>query len=139
MRERFGAMSRLARWVLTFTAAGMLSLVAFVAALLWLPAIGSPSGDALRYSLMRQAGGSMALGDSYDCERPAPEIRICEVPDVSNSGFGRYRVRMEGKRCWHARKMSGNRWEEGSPPLKLRVSGCVEFRDQVRLFERASS
>jgi hypothetical protein len=139
MRERFGAMSRLARGVLTFTAAGTLLLVAFVAALIWLPAIGSPSGDALRYSLMRQAGGSMAFGDVYDCERLAAEIRICEVPDVSNSGFGRYRLRMEGKRCWHARKMSGNRSEEGSPPLKLRVSGCVQFRDQVVLFERALS
>jgi hypothetical protein len=58
MRERWREMSRLGRAVLTFTVAGTLFWIAFVPALLWLPAIGGPSGDALRYSLMRRAGGA---------------------------------------------------------------------------------
>jgi hypothetical protein len=129
-------MSRLGRALVTLTAAVTVWCVLFIAALLWLPAIGSPSGDSLRYSLMRKAGGSMLMGDLYGCEKRSSGMRICEVPDIQNSGVARYRVRLDG-RCWHARKISPDKWEEQSSPMKRHVSDCVQFRDQVRLFERA--
>jgi hypothetical protein len=135
MREGWREMSRLGRAVLTFTAAVTVSGVLFIAALLWLPAIGSPSDDSLRYSLMRKAGGSMLMGDFYTCEKRQSGMRVCEVPDIQNSGFARYRVQTDG-RCWHARKVSPDNWEDQSQPMKRHVSGCVQFRDQVRLFER---
>jgi hypothetical protein len=42
---------------------------------------------------------------------------------------------MDG-RCWHARKITPDNREDQVPPMKRRLSGCVQFRDQVRLFER---
>ena len=134
MRERWKEMSRLGRAVLTVTAAGTLSLIALAAAFLWLPAIGSPSEDALQYSLTRKAGGSLLSAGVYHCEQGPKPVRLCDVSDAHSSDKGRYRVRMDGSRCWHARKVSPNSWEEGPPYLKRRVSGCVKWRDQVRLF-----
>jgi hypothetical protein len=135
MREWWRETSRLARAALTFAATVTASVALFIAALLWLPAIGSPSGDSLRYSLMRGAGGSLLMGDLYACEERPSGMRICEVPDAQNSGFARYRVRLDG-RCWHARKVSPDRWEEQVVPMRRNLSGCVQFRDQVRLVER---
>jgi hypothetical protein len=128
-------MSRLGRAVMTFTAAVLVFWVGFVAAFMWLPAIGSPSEDALQYSLSRRAGGGVLMATIYGCERRAPELQICEVPDANGSGSATYRVRLDG-RCWDAHKISPNHREEGPPFLARRVSGCVEFRDQVRLFDR---
>jgi hypothetical protein len=136
MRERWKEMSRLGRAVLTFTAAGSVSLALLVAAFFLLPAIGSPSGDALQYSLTRNAGGSLVLGGVYDCERRSSAIQVCDISDAHNSGKGRYRVRMDGRRCYHARKFSPDAWEEGPPHLEHRVSGCVKWRDQLRLMDR---
>jgi len=127
-------MSRLGRAVLIFTFSTMAAWAVLIAALLWLPAIGTPSGDALRHSLEGQTGG-YSLGDLYGCERRAEGIRVCEVLDAGGSGSVSYRVRMDG-RCWLAHKTSSEKYEE-PPPLERRVSGCVEFRDQARLFERA--
>ena len=135
MREGWHGMSRLGRALVRLAAPVVVSGVLFTAALLWLPAIGSPSDDSLRYSLMRKAGGSMLMGDSYECEERPAGMRICEVPDLQNSSSARYRVRMDG-RCWHARKISPDNREDQVPPMKRRVSGCVQFRDQARLFER---
>ena len=84
MRERWRGMSRLGRAVLTFTAVGAGSLVLLVAAFLWLPAVGSPSGDALQYSLTRNAGGSLLLGGTYECEEQASGTQICKVQEASN-------------------------------------------------------
>ena len=135
MRERWGEMSRLGRAVLTFTAAGAASLVLLLAALLFLPALGAPSDEALTYSLTHKAGGSVFLGVSGCQERPSG-VQICNVSDTSNSGYGRYQVRMDGRRCYHARKTSPDSWEEGGPHLKREVSGCVKWRDQVRIMDR---
>ena len=135
MRKRWGQMSRLGRAVLTFTAAGTASLVLLLAAFLFLPAIGAPSDEALAYSLTQEAGGSVLLGVSGCQERPAG-VQICNVSDTSNSGSGRYRVRMDGGRCYHARKTSPDSWEEGGPHLKREVNGCVRWRDQVRIMDR---
>jgi hypothetical protein len=134
MRERWREMSRLGRAVLTFTAAGTASLLLLFAAFLFLPAIGTPSDEALAYSLTRNADGSV-LGVSGCQERPAG-VQICNVSDTSNSGSGRYRVRMDGRRCYHARKTSPDSWEESRPHLKREVSGCVQWRDQVRVMDR---
>ena len=136
MRTRWREMSWPLRAVLGFTAAGIASLVLLAVSFLWLPAIGSPSSRALQYSLTRNAGGSLLLGGGlYDCRRRPSAVWICEVPDISNSGTARYRVLMHGRRCWHARKVSPDKWEEG-PPLERHVSGCVKWRDQVRLMDR---
>ena len=112
-------MSRLGRTVLTFTAAGTASLVLLLAAFLFLPAIGAPSDEALAYSLTQEAGGSVLLGVSGCQERPAG-VQICNVSDTSNSGSGRYRVRMDGGRCYHARKTSPDRLGGGRPPPQAR-------------------
>jgi hypothetical protein len=136
MRQRWREVPLWGRAWLTFTAAAGLSIVLFIAALIWLPAIGSPSDDSVRYSLMRRAGGSMLTGDLFECQPRSAAVRVCDVPDIQNSGVATYRVLMEG-RCWRARKVSPDAREEQIPPMKRRVSGCVEFRDQVRLFERA--
>jgi hypothetical protein len=136
MRERWREMSRLGRAVLTFTAAGAAAVILLVTAFLWLPAIGAPSDDALQYSLTRNAGGSLILGAAGDCELRPSRVGICEVSDAHSSGSGRYRVRLEGRRCYDARKVSPNRWEEGPPYLKERVIGCVKWRDQVRLMNQ---
>jgi membrane protein implicated in regulation of membrane protease activity len=136
MRERWKGMSRLARAVLIFTFGTSALLAAFAAALLWLPAIGSPSDDALHYSLSRRAGGGVLMASAYECERRTSDVRVCVVSDANGSGSGTYRVDLDG-RCWQARKVTPNHYEEGPPYLKRRVSGCVGFRDQVRLVERA--
>jgi len=98
-------------------------------AFLFLPAIGPVSGDALSYSVTRKLGGSVTLGVS-PC-RDRGDVLICEVPDASNSGSATYRVRRDG-RCWKALKVRPG--EE--VPLPKRSSGCVRFRDQLRLFDR---
>jgi hypothetical protein len=135
MRERWKEMSRLGRAVLAFTGATTLSLVLLILAFFLLPAIGSPSGDALQYSLTRNAGGSLLFSGVYDCEQRSPSIRVCDVSDAHSSDKGRYRVRMDGRRCYHARKISPDAWEEGPPYLEHRVSGCVKWRDQLRLMD----
>jgi hypothetical protein len=127
-------MSRLARGVLIFTLSTIAAWAIFIAALLWLPAIGTPSGDAVRHSLDSRTGGGYGL--AHACKERSFGVRICDVSDLQGSGGAIYRVRMDG-RCWQARKISPRRSEEGSPWLKRQVSGCVEFSDQVRLFERA--
>jgi len=127
-------MSRLGRGVLIFTFSVTAGWVLLIAAMLWLPAIGTPSGDALRHSLEGRTGG-YGLGDLYGCEQRADGIHACEVLDSGGSSTVKYRVRMDG-RCWHARKTSSETYEE-PPRLERRLSGCVEFGDQVRLYERA--
>jgi hypothetical protein len=128
-------MSRLARGVLIFTAAGALAIAALPAAFFWLPAIGTPSNDALQYSLARTVGSDLVV-NIYDCRERSESVRVCEVSDASGSGFARYRVRMDGRRCWRAVKTTSNRYEEGSDYLDLRAHGCVGFREQIRLFDR---
>lgn len=127
-------MSRLGRAVLIFTFSTMAAWAIFIAALLWLPAIGTPSGEAVRHSLDSRTGGGYGLTNS--CKERIAGVRIGDISDLQGSGSATYRVRMAG-RCWQARKISPRRSEEGPPWLKRRVSGCVEFSDQVRLFERA--
>jgi hypothetical protein len=90
---------------------------------------GPISGEALNYSVTRQVGGSVALGVP-EC-RDRQDVWVCEVPDASNSGSATYRVRRDG-RCWTAQKLAAD--EE--IPLPPRASGCLSFRDQLRLFDR---
>jgi hypothetical protein len=91
--------------------------------------VGPVSGSALNYSVTRQVGGSVALGVP-EC-RDRQGVWVCEVPDASNSGSATYRVRRDG-RCWTALRIrSGAEF-----PLPRRASGCLSFRDQLRLFDR---
>jgi hypothetical protein len=128
-------MSRLGRGVLTFTAVGAVALATLAAAFLWLPAVGSPSGGALQHSVTRHVGGSLLFSDIFDCHARSSSISRCDISDASGSGVATYRVRTEG-RCWEAVKVSSHTQEEGRPFLKQRDSGCVRWRDQVRLITR---
>jgi membrane protein implicated in regulation of membrane protease activity len=136
MREWWRETTGLARALVASAAAIVVAGVLLIAAWLWLPAIGSPSGDAVRYSITREVGGSTSAVGLHTCETRTSGLLVCEVADVSSSGFARYRVRLDG-RCWRARKVSPDHWEEQIKPMKRRASGCVEFRDQLRFYERA--
>jgi hypothetical protein len=102
-----------------------------IAAFLWLPAIGDPSPEALQYSVAREVGANMAFeGDT--CRRVEPFRWRCGVLDRQASGTVVYRVTLDG-RCWQAVKRRNG--EEGKP-LAKRASGCVRWRDQLRLYQR---
>ena len=135
MHKRFKEMSKLARGVLIVAAVGALGIAALPAAFFWLPAIGGPSNDALQYSVAREVGGGL-LVNIFECQDRSASVRICEVSDASGSGSARYRVQMEGRRCWHALKITPNTYEESRPYLDRRATGCVGFRDQIRFFDR---
>jgi hypothetical protein len=117
----------------------VLGALAIVAALIggfvWLPAIGQPSPQALEYSLTRAADGSLG-GFAPGCDERGRDQWRCHVSDSHGSGSGTYRLRMDGRRCWRARKVSPNNHEEGPPFLPRRTSGCVMWRDQLRLYSR---
>ncbi len=108
----------------------LLVLALPVLAFSFLPAVGSPSAQALNYSVTREVDGSVTLGVSA-CDR-GQDVWVCEVYDESNSGSATYRVRLDGS-CWTAVKTGGFGEEV---PLPQRASGCVRFRDQLRLFDR---
>jgi hypothetical protein len=112
-------------------------LVLAVLALLFLPAIGGVSAKALNYSVAREADGSVTPGFE-SCRRHKKEGPwTCAVLDRQGSDTVAYRVRMTGSRCWRGRKIS--RFTEDGPPLEHRPTGCVKFRDQLRLVARATS
>jgi hypothetical protein len=108
----------------------LLPAVILALAFFLLPSIGAVSRDALNYSVTREVGGSVALGVSPCRERQ--DAWRCEVQDASNSGSAVYRVRRDG-RCWTAVKVRSFGEEV---PLAPRASGCVDFRDQLRLLDR---
>jgi hypothetical protein len=119
----------------TFVLAAFLIVASLVAGYLWLPAIGDPSPQALQYSLTRAAGGSSS-GFVPGCDERGRDRWTCEVSESHGSGSGTYRLRMDDTRCWRARKVAPNRLEEGPLDLTRRASGCVMWRDQLRLDSR---
>ena len=135
MRERWARFSRLAKLMLVATAAGAVILVLGTAAYVYSPAIGTPSAKALNYSLGTEVGGAPLLGDVYKCKPRGERLWQCDVADSQGSGSATYRLRIEGRLCWHAWKLTPDSREEGEP-LKRRANACVKLHDQVRLLTR---
>ena len=114
--------------------AGIVLLVAAgVAAVLWMPAVGEVSADALSFSVTREADSSSSL-DVNECRRERGRVWECLVLDPHTSGSVAYRVELHGRRCWSARRVSP--FAHGSGELPRRMEACVELRDQLRLSER---
>ena len=108
-----------------------LLLVLAAGAFVFLPAVGSFSREALNYSVSKRVGGSVVVGVD-PCRRQARDRFRCEVADKSGSGGASYLVTVNG-RCWKARRLGRARFEG---ELARRKSGCVKWRDQLRLFDR---
>jgi hypothetical protein len=135
MRKRWVGLSRLARFFLVATIAGTVVLLVAAVAYLFFPAIGTPSRRALHYSLANEAGGTTLFEDIYKCRHEQREFWRCDVADPSGSGVATYRLRMDGRRCWHARKLTPDSPEE-APALGHQPSSCVKLHDQIRLLNR---
>jgi hypothetical protein len=120
--------------VIGFGATGTVLIVAALAGLFFLPAIGEPSAKAAHYSLTREVGGTLFEG-VYSCSERGADVWRCEVADAHGSGSATFRVSMDGRRCWRATKLTPDAFEEG-PPLDDHPKGCVSLRDQVRLYHR---
>jgi hypothetical protein len=119
----------------TFVLGALVIVASLVAGYLWLPAIGDPSPQALQYSLTRAAGGEVS-GSLPGCDKRGRNRWRCDVSDSHGSGSGTYRLRMAGTRCWRARRVSP-KTDGGEPRYPpRRTTGCVMWRDQLRLASR---
>ena len=103
----------------------------FVLAYVFLPALGSPSGQAVAHSLVGDVGG----WDSGPCQALSQDVRKCGVWDDSQSGVVTYHVALDGH-CWMARRVPPHGLE-AAPEGEARAEGCVRLGDQLRVFERA--
>jgi hypothetical protein len=104
-----------------------------IAGLAWrfAPATRPVTGNALVRSLADKL-------DSPDpnerCEKRAPKVWACAVPDTSGSGAPtHYSVRMRGDHCWRARRVRSGLEGRTYP---RHPEGCVRFRHQGALFEQ---
>ena len=105
-------------------------IAAFIGALLGLARLFTPgyakfTPRRLASSVIRETGGE-AVG-----ERPEPCRRIgtawdCFVPAGSGSGGARYRVRMEDRHCWTAKKVVK---ETDGDELPEEAENCVRTDD----------
>jgi hypothetical protein len=94
-----------------------------------LPAVGSPSRDAVEESLAEELDGSTSLSDEGCLEIRGSTVLRCEIADRSRSSAARYRVERQGRRCWEAERIT--RWGEGEgTTFYARVEGCVSLREQ---------
>jgi hypothetical protein len=109
-----------------------LLLVLAAGAFLYLPAIGSFSRKALNYSVTKKVGGSV-IARVEPCAKQAKHRFRCPVSDKSGSGGADYVVTLNG-RCWKARRLGRANFEG---ELARRKSGCVKWRDQLRVFDRS--
>ncbi|MGI8592899.1 MAG: hypothetical protein ACR2ML_00760 [Solirubrobacteraceae bacterium] len=124
-------MPRVLRRLLFLALAAPIALVLLgFGAHLLLPA----SPEALHYSVTRGVGGPPGLGPAGCRERGDDRWR-CDVLDTQGSGSLEYAVRMDGRRCWRARRLSPPGGEEGEP-LPGRAKGCVGVRDRLRFNDR---
>lgn len=105
-----------------------------VLALLFAPAIGPVSDNALYWSVARESGGNLLFG-SEGCQRQHDDLWRCYIRDPGASGTLTYRVRLK-KDCWTALRLSG---PSAEGPMAKRPSACVRLRDQARLLDRGSS
>jgi hypothetical protein len=107
-----------------------LAVISALVAGYWiLPALGSPSPDAINTSLSYVTGGS---ANSLDhCERQKDRALRCSVMDGEGSGSAQYMVTMNGRRCWIATKRG-----TGEAAMPGGARGCVMLHDQLRLVTR---
>lgn len=94
-------------------------LAALVAVSLVLPALGTPSGDALGSSLAREVEGD---NPSEGCKRLHDAVWTCLLVTEGGSSSHQWWLRVDG-RCW-----TGSLSDDLSPPL---TRGCVGLRDQL--------
>jgi len=100
--------------------------VAVAAVYLLVPLVGDLSGKSLAHSVARETDTKGELKKA-SCRKQARKRRFaCRVPAGKGKPAVKYRVQMEDRRCWTARRGSG-----GSG--KRRKKGCVGLRDQLRL------
>jgi len=99
--------------------------VAVAAVYLLVPLVGDLSGKSLAHSVARETDTKGELNKA-SCRKQAKKRFACRVPAGKGKPAVKYRVRMEDRRCWTARRGSG-----GSG--KRRKKGCVGLRDQLRL------
>ena len=100
--------------------------VAVAAVYLLVPLVGDLSGKSLAHSVARETDTKGELKKA-SCRKQARKRRFaCRVPAGKGKPAVKYRVQMEDRRCWTARRGSG-----GSG--KRRRKGCVGLRDQLRL------
>jgi hypothetical protein len=109
-----------------------LLLVLAGGAFLYLPAIGSFSRRALSYSVTKGADGSVIAGVD-PCRKEANHRFRCIVAGASESQGAEYAVTVHG-RCWKARRIG--RGDVGGK-FPRQKSGCVKWRDQLRVFDRS--
>lgn len=131
VRDRWQALSR---WARAFVLVGVVGIGA-TAIYAWAPAVGTPSKGALSYSLATVSGGNTLLASADDCRQRTDRIWDCWTADSHGSGSARYRLTMDGKRCWRATKLTPDSNEE-PPPLDRSPTGCVKLHDQARLLHR---
>jgi hypothetical protein len=91
------------------------------------------SGRALGYSVARHTGGVSLAWDVDACRRTAPRAWRCDVSSDGSSGLT-YRVRVDSRGCWTARRVGP---ADGIEPAPRRAAGCIGVRDYVRFVQRA--
>jgi len=100
-------------------------LAATVAAVyLLVPLVGELSNKTLAHSLAREIETKGELKKA-SCRKQGKKRFTCRVPGDSAKRATTYRVKMEDRRCYTARRTKG----QG----KRRKRGCVGMRDQLRL------
>lgn len=94
----------------------------------FVPLVGDLSNEALAHSVAREGEALDGSESGRRCRRQGERRYSCRVPSRSGGGAVTYRVRLEGRRCWNARR-TGARGEG------RRLEGCVGLRDQIRLLD----
>lgn len=103
--------------------------VTFVAVYLFVPLVGDLSNKSLAHSVAREVE-TEGEPKKASCRPQGEASYTCRVPGGSGKGVASYKVRMEDRRCYTARRTQG----QG----KRRTDGCVGLRDELRfsLLER---
>ena len=91
---------------------------------LTVPLVGELSNKSLAHSVARQIETKGELKKA-SCRKQGKERFTCRVPGGSVKRVATYKVRMDDRRCYTARRTKG----QG----KRRKKGCVGLRDQLRL------
>ena len=107
----------------------LLFVVIFLAATvavvyLLVPLVGELSNKTMAHSVAREVETKGELKKA-SCRKQGKERFTCRVPGGSGKRAATYRVRMEDRRCYTARRTKG----QG----KRRKKGCVGLRDQLGL------
>ena len=98
--------------------------VTVAAVYLFVPLVGDLSNESLAHSVARQIE-TKGEPKKASCLKRGKERFTCRVRGGSGKRAATYRVKMEDRRCYTARRTQG----QG----KRRKKGCVGLRDQLRL------